>query len=71
MKACPHCQNTIGFVFGTCCQCGWNYLENRFKFVTVWYPEANGVDPELIAIHAQRTYRAPAAPDAQGALAEK
>ena len=24
---CPHCGNKTGFAFGTCCQCGFNYLD--------------------------------------------
>lgn len=30
MTKCQNCKNTIGFVFGTCIVCNWNYLDCSF-----------------------------------------
>ena len=35
MNNCPVCKNKIGFAFGTCCECGYNYLEGKYKNITV------------------------------------
>lgn len=35
MTECPHCANRIGFVFGTCTECGWNTLTNTFEWIRV------------------------------------
>jgi hypothetical protein len=32
---CPHCGNKTGFAFGTCCQCGFNYLDHTFHSICV------------------------------------
>lgn len=32
---CPVCSNTIGFAFGTCVECGYNYLSEEFSFIEV------------------------------------
>jgi len=40
MDKCPKCNNTQGFVFGTCIECGWNYNENEYTHITVWAHEA-------------------------------
>lgn len=34
--ACPHCGNKQGFVFGTCIDCGWNYMSNSFTHIKVY-----------------------------------
>lgn len=53
---CPHCRNRTGFVFGTCIECGFNYLDQSFHFITA---QVCDLPPEsaamLIAIHARRT----------------
>ncbi len=33
--SCEICGNTIGFAFGTCCNCGWNDIEKVFRWVEV------------------------------------
>ncbi len=33
---CPNCKNEIGFVFGMCISCGFNYLDHTFHFIKVW-----------------------------------
>ena len=32
---CPKCGNTIGFGFGTCVECGYNYLDNTYRYIKV------------------------------------
>jgi hypothetical protein len=32
---CEKCGNRIGFVFGTCCNCGWNYLDKTWHYIKV------------------------------------
>jgi hypothetical protein len=58
---CPHCQNTMGFVFGTCIECGFNHLDNRFCWVKVWLDDVN-IPHWAIARHAEGARRAPAEP---------
>jgi hypothetical protein len=54
---CPHCKNNSGFAFGTCCECGFNHLDNEFMFVEVRVSDLIGSDLKdyLIYLHAQRT----------------
>lgn len=59
---CPHCQNTMGFVFGTCCNCGWNSIDHTFHFVQVSLEDVPSLDPYLLAKHAARTKREPKPP---------
>lgn len=33
---CPICKNRIGFNCGTCIECGYNYLSNKFDFIKVY-----------------------------------
>lgn len=54
---CPHCENTIGFAFGTCSRCGWNYLDHSFHFIRVWLSDVPDIDPRLIQKHADATRR--------------
>lgn len=35
MTVCPHCKNTKGFAFGTCIECGFNYLDKQFHTISV------------------------------------
>ena len=35
INECPVCKNKIGFVFGTCCNCGFNSETNQFKNIRV------------------------------------
>ena len=32
---CSICKNKCGFIFGTCCKCGYNYLDNTYHFIEV------------------------------------
>ena len=32
---CPICKNTMGFVCGTCCRCGYNHLDNTYHTIEV------------------------------------
>jgi len=32
---CVKCKNTMGFVFGKCTKCGWNYLSNKWDTIKV------------------------------------
>lgn len=32
---CPICKNTMGFVCGTCCNCGYNYLDRTYHTIEV------------------------------------
>ncbi len=32
---CPICKNTMGFAFGTCVECGYNYLDKTFHKIEV------------------------------------
>lgn len=32
---CPICKNTKGFVCGTCCNCGYNHLDNTYHTIEV------------------------------------
>ena len=32
---CPKCGNTMGFSFGGCISCGWNYVTNKWDWIRV------------------------------------
>lgn len=32
---CPICKNTMGFVCGTCIDCGYNQIDHTFHFIEV------------------------------------
>lgn len=32
---CPHCKNKTGCTFGTCIECGFNYLDGTFHWVVI------------------------------------
>ena len=32
---CPICDNMIGFAFGTCIDCGYNYIDHKYHFIEV------------------------------------
>lgn len=32
---CPICKNTMGFAFGTCCECGYNHLDHTYHTIKV------------------------------------
>jgi len=34
--SCPKCANEYGFAFGTCIECGWNYLDHSWHHITVF-----------------------------------
>jgi hypothetical protein len=55
---CPHCQNTFGFVFGTCTDCGFNYITEEFTHVRVYVKDLpKGLRDVLITEHKYRTKR--------------
>lgn len=33
--SCPKCGNRMGFAFGTCVDCGFNYLDYDYKYIKV------------------------------------
>lgn len=33
---CPKCGNALGFVCGTCIDCGWDRLKNEYAFIRIW-----------------------------------
>lgn len=35
MEGCPICKNKVGFAFGTCIQCGYNHIEEKFSRIEV------------------------------------
>jgi hypothetical protein len=35
MECCPKCKNRTGFAFGTCIQCGYNHIEEKFSRIEV------------------------------------
>lgn len=35
MNGCPKCKNIMGFSFGTCVRCGWNYISNEYDYIKV------------------------------------
>lgn len=51
---CPHCGNRVGFAFGTCIECGWNYLTRKFHWIKVW-TENDPMPKHLVQEHATRT----------------
>jgi len=53
---CPKCLNEYGFAFGTCSDCGWNYLDSTWHFITMWRPDPIE-DSELIAAHEKSVAR--------------
>ena len=32
---CPICKNKTGFVFGTCCECGYNHVDHTYHYIKV------------------------------------
>ena len=52
---CKKCGNKLGFVMGTCVQCGFNEIDNTYRHITV-YVEDLPVDLryELIKEHNKR-----------------
>lgn len=32
---CPICKNKICFAYGTCIECGYNYIDNTFRHIRV------------------------------------
>ena len=55
-RGCPHCGNTLGFAFGTCCECGYNSLDKEFKHIKVYQGELPDYTYRALAQdHAERT----------------
>jgi len=46
---CPKCGNRIGLAFGTCCECGYNYLTNKYDWIKIWVAdlEMTNTSPEV------------------------
>lgn len=56
IKECPHCKNTVGFIFGTCSQCGYNYLSMQFEIIKVRVDDLPEETVDyLIGLHENRT----------------
>lgn len=55
-STCPHCKNTMGFSFGTCVECGFNYLDNQFHRISVSVDDLCSLPAYmLVDDHAKRT----------------
>ena len=55
MTTCPKCNNTMGFAFGTCTRCDWNYLDNSYHTIKVdvdYLPK--DIKDRLIQLHDKR-----------------
>lgn len=53
--ACPKCNNIMGFVFGTCIECGWNYLSNQWEYIKVRVDDLpEEIQDYFIQKHAKR-----------------
>lgn len=44
---CPKCNNTQGFVFGMCIECGWNHISDEYDKIQVWAGDAKYLPPEI------------------------
>lgn len=53
--SCPHCSNKIGLVFGTCLECGFNHIQERFRFIKVDVEDLEPEQEHLIWEHAKNT----------------
>ena len=54
-KGCPMCDNKMGFAFGTCGECGWNYLDNTFHFIKVHTDDLpESIKHRLITEHGRK-----------------
>ena len=52
---CNKCDNELGFAFGTCNNCGWNYLSNQFEFIKVLVDDLPEDEQDyLVEKHAMR-----------------
>lgn len=52
---CPKCLNTTGFTFGTCSDCGWNYISNNWTRIEAYVNEISPSERyKLISIHERR-----------------
>lgn len=56
---CPKCGNKMGFAMGTCIDCGYNYLDNKYSWIKVRvnqlpneirYPLIDRHDKDVISI---------------------
>lgn len=59
MNKCPICHNTQGFVFGTCCRCGYNYIEYDFHWIEVNVEDLRrcGLSEKIIDKLIEKHYR--------------
>lgn len=44
MDCCPKCGNRLGFAFGCCCQCGYNYISKQYDWIKVWKSDLKMTD---------------------------
>ena len=56
-NGCPHCGNQLGFAFGTCVRCGFNYLEEKFNYIRVSVNDLEDHQLHLILQHAANTQK--------------
>lgn len=55
VNCCPVCENTRGFAFGTCVNCGFNYISATFDFIKVHVDHLpKEVKDALIKYHAKK-----------------
>ena len=45
---CPICKNTMGFAYGTCIECGYNYIDNTYHKIEVCTDELRKFVPNHI-----------------------
>jgi hypothetical protein len=58
VSECPHCANKFGFAFGTCIECGFNYIDFTFHKIEVWVDELpEDIAAYLVKRHADKTQR--------------
>lgn len=52
---CPKCNNKYGFAFGTCIDCGYNYLDKTFHWIKVYVKDLHSYSSNsLINKHENR-----------------
>ena len=54
---CLKCKNEMGFAFGTCVDCGWNYLDHSYHFIKIHVSDIPNGHEHLIDIHDARALR--------------
>lgn len=55
VSSCPVCNNRMGFVFGTCVQCGFNHIEAEFNHIKVYVDDLpTHIRDRLIRKHVEK-----------------